>query len=143
VSALAAFLETTAGLMAFLLSLSALLGGAAAWGYRRVKAISIDTLRDAMAPHADTRRKVEHIEAGLQAVKAEVGALRLDHGQIARRITSLEHVMEGVARKEDLHALTREFVEFRGATSKELDRNSGMLDTVYRAILRASKETDQ
>jgi hypothetical protein len=115
--------------------------GLATYFSRRIRSISTDVAIEVSAPHKETMGRVDQVERQLSHVAGDVATLRQDHAAIGRRMSSIEATMEGVARKDDLALLAREFAEFRGSALSELRVTSGQVDTLYRALVRANQDT--
>ncbi len=136
-----ALLETTA---AWVAGLTAIAGGASAlivWSWRRIKAISDVSARDAMEPFKATLKRLEQVESDVNQTTHDVANLRTALNALGTRTGRIETTLESVARKEDVAALHREFVEFRGGTAADLRQVSSMVHSITAAILRAGEGT--
>ena len=116
------------------------IAGGLMWVGKRIRAVSSDVAQEALAPHAATVGRVAGVERDLADVAEDIKVLKQDHGLIAKRMSRLETTIENVARREDLVTLSREFAEFRGTVVAENRQMSGMVDSMYKALLRADRD---
>ncbi|MGB3409127.1 MAG: hypothetical protein WBA67_16720 [Jannaschia sp.] len=125
-------------LIGFIVSLFMLGSGIVFWVHRRMKAVAEGVSRDASAPYGATLKRVEKLEQDVHRISEDVSSLLVDQRGMDKRMGRIETVIEGVARKEDLSGLSREFAEFRGTVTAENKQIGGMVHSIHAAILRQS-----
>lgn len=133
-------LQTTAGWVGILTAISGFLGGVLIWVWKRIRAISDGSARDAVEPFKETVKRLEKLEVDVHQTTHDVANLRTSQTALSGRIGRIETTLESVARKEDVAGLFREFAEFRGSTTSELRQISSMVHSITTAILRSSDD---
>ncbi|WP_299370456.1 hypothetical protein [uncultured Tateyamaria sp.] len=121
------------GLMLTVFSVGA---GGVYWLQRRIKAI---------ASAGDVKADASRLALSDRMGKLEEDLRSLDDGfaTIERRVSNVERTLETVARSSDVALIRSEMAEMRGAFSTHLAQLTGMVDTLYKAALRASPASTQ
>jgi archaellum component FlaC len=133
-------LQNTAAWVGTLMTIAGGVGWLLIFAWKRVKAVSDVSAREALEPFKATLQRLEKVEEDVHQTTSDVASLRTSQGALSNRIGRIETTLESVARKEDVSVLYREFVEFRGGTASELRQISSMVHSITTAILRSGDD---
>lgn len=127
-------------LVGFLALIFTTAAGVMLWFHRRVKAIAEAVHAEGSASWHGLGQRLDAVEEDVEKVAHDVRNVRAQNDALGRRLDKMEASISMLARKEDVALLSRDLAKFQGEVGAEIRRNSGMIHTMYEALVRASSD---